>query len=254
MSSTSELYNKKCYCIKCSNNQQGYSFVSTRTLQRHNKRAKYEDMERSERTTSNQQTGPMEAMGGQTNLPVWEGAPISVNEVAFSNESNGKSSDGDKNDNDEESNGGEESEDNEENIVEIEVEEFDTEDPFATPNMPENSVHRFIATFVVMFASRYVVNKGAVVLIEFINKLLLIYKQDFQLPKSYVYQSLTRALKILFLHPNFKQKIMHWNQEFKITDTLCDVYDSEAWTDLKDNDDEIFVEHPRSLMLTLNID
>ncbi|OAD81287.1 hypothetical protein PHYBLDRAFT_161902 [Phycomyces blakesleeanus NRRL 1555(-)] len=135
-------------------------------------------------TTSNQQTGPMEAMGGQTNSPVWEGAPISDDEVAFSNESNGKSSDGDENDNDEESNGGKESEDNEENIVEIEVEEFDTEDPFATPNMPENPVHRFIATFVVMFASCYVVNKGAVVLIEFINKLLSIYKQDFQLPVS----------------------------------------------------------------------
>ncbi|OAD71936.1 hypothetical protein PHYBLDRAFT_146921 [Phycomyces blakesleeanus NRRL 1555(-)] len=277
----------------------------------HNKRARYEDLERSERnvsvqrnlmdidfeTTSNQQTGPMEAMGGQTSSPVWEGAPISDNEIAFSNESNGKSSDGDENDNDEKSNGNEESEDNEENIVEIEVKEFNNKDLFATPNMPENPVHRFIATFVVMFASCYVVNKGAVILIKFINKLLSIYKQDFQLPvrlsglqsitgfsamtkeikrfvvcqnchkvyeesvsaplncdfvklgahttcncklmvqslsgdlvakKSYVYQSLTHALKILFLRPNFEQKIMHWNQEFKITDTLCDVYDGEA--------------------------
>ncbi|OAD66238.1 hypothetical protein PHYBLDRAFT_152562 [Phycomyces blakesleeanus NRRL 1555(-)] len=50
--------------------------------------------------------------------------------------------------------------------------------------MPENPVRRTIATFVVMFASRYVVNKSAVVLIEFINKLLTIYEQDFQLPLS----------------------------------------------------------------------
>ncbi|OAD75512.1 hypothetical protein PHYBLDRAFT_64428 [Phycomyces blakesleeanus NRRL 1555(-)] len=301
MSSTSELYNKKCYCTKCSNNQQGYSFVSTQTLQHHNKRARYEDMERSERNISVQRNLmdiDFETMCSQTNSPVWEGAAISDNEVAFSNESNGESSDGDENDN-------------------------DKENSFATPNMPENLVHRFIATFVIMFASHYVVNKGADVLIEFINKLLSIYEQDFQLPvrlsgpqsmtgfsamtkgikrfvvcqdchkvyeesvpaplncdfiklgahtacncklmvqslsgglvakKSYVYQSLTHALKILFLYPNFEQKIMHWNQEFKITDTLCDVYNGEAWTDLKDNDNEFFVEHPRSLMLTLNID
>ncbi|OAD67774.1 hypothetical protein PHYBLDRAFT_174092 [Phycomyces blakesleeanus NRRL 1555(-)] len=150
----------------------------------YNKRARYEDMERSERnidfeTTSNQQTGPMEAMGSQTNSPVWKGAPISDDEVAFSNESNGESSDGDENDNDEERDGGEESEDDEENIVEIEVKEFNIEDSFATPNMPESPVHRFIATFVVIFASCYVINKGTVVLIEIINKLLSIYKQDF---------------------------------------------------------------------------
>ncbi|OAD81159.1 hypothetical protein PHYBLDRAFT_72980 [Phycomyces blakesleeanus NRRL 1555(-)] len=365
MSSTSELYNKKCYCTKCSDNQQGYSFVSTQTFQCHNKRARYEDMERNVsvqrnlvdidfETTSNQQTRPIEAIGSRTNSSVWEGAPISDNEIAFSNvvfqflkafflyyiwlleciycltsvgvtimtsshksiwittsnELNDESSDGDENDNDEESNGSEESEDDEENIVEIEVEEFDTEDPFATTNMPENPVHRFIATFVVMFVSHYVVNKGTVVLIEFIKKLLSIYKQDFQLPvslsglqsmtelsvmtkeikrfvvcqdcykvyeesvaaplncdfiklgahttcncklMSYVYQSLKRALKILFLCLDFEQKIMHWNQEFKITAILCDVCDGEAWTDLKGNDNEIFVENFCSLMLTLNI-
>ncbi|OAD73579.1 hypothetical protein PHYBLDRAFT_186843 [Phycomyces blakesleeanus NRRL 1555(-)] len=39
------------------------------------------------------------------------------------------------------------------------------------PDMPENPVHRIITTFVVMLDTRYVANKGAVILIKFINKL-----------------------------------------------------------------------------------
>ncbi|OAD78120.1 hypothetical protein PHYBLDRAFT_164994 [Phycomyces blakesleeanus NRRL 1555(-)] len=124
---------------------------------------------------------------GQTSSPVWEEAPMSDNDnVLVENEEiHNSESNSDESGNDEESSGDDESsnskesKEDDEDVVEIEVEEFVDEDPFATPNIPENSVHRFIATFVVMFASRYVVNKSAVVLIEFINKLLTIYEQDF---------------------------------------------------------------------------
>ncbi|OAD74559.1 hypothetical protein PHYBLDRAFT_167965 [Phycomyces blakesleeanus NRRL 1555(-)] len=75
--------------------------------------------------------------------------------------------------------------------------------------MPENPVHRFIATFTVLFASRYVVNKGSVVLIEFINELLKIYGQDFQLPESLAglhkmtgFLSITKGIKRFVSCPN----------------------------------------------------
>ncbi|OAD68355.1 C2H2-type zinc finger transcription factor [Phycomyces blakesleeanus NRRL 1555(-)] len=74
----------------------------------------------------------------------------------------------------------------EEEGVKTDVEEFVNEDPFNAPNMPENPVHQFIATFAVLFISRYVINKGAAILIEFINQLLKIYGEDFQLPTSLI--------------------------------------------------------------------
>ncbi|OAD65787.1 hypothetical protein PHYBLDRAFT_175749 [Phycomyces blakesleeanus NRRL 1555(-)] len=75
--------------------------------------------------------------------------------------------------------------------------------------MSENPVHRFIATFTVLFASCYVVNKGSIVFIEFINKLLKIYGQDFQLPESQAglhkktgFLSITKGIKQFVLCPN----------------------------------------------------
>ncbi|OAD66759.1 hypothetical protein PHYBLDRAFT_70250 [Phycomyces blakesleeanus NRRL 1555(-)] len=199
MSSTSNTHNKKCFCNECKNNQGGYSLVQRQTAQRHNKRARYEAFKRSEMDTFaqsssmevdvetflSQEAGPLEISVGQTNSPFWEANIMSDNDnMTIDNEVVDNADDDNDMNNDEEESKEVEEVEGVEDIVEIEVEEFDNEDPFATPDMPENPVHRFIATFVVMFASRYVVNKGAVVLIEFINKLLMIYEQDFQLPLS----------------------------------------------------------------------
>ncbi|OAD67065.1 hypothetical protein PHYBLDRAFT_166755 [Phycomyces blakesleeanus NRRL 1555(-)] len=194
MSTIPELYNEKCHCAGCSQNDLGYSFVARRTAQRHNKRARLNAI-RCERDMSTQrnmmevddepilthQPGALEESYTQTNSPVWEGASMSDTEdVSVTNDaiSNGDNDDSGSNSN-------EISEDeSEDDVIELDDNELNSEDPFATPDMPQNPVHRFIATFVVMFASRYVVDKGAVVLIEFINKLLTIYEQDFQLPLS----------------------------------------------------------------------
>ncbi|OAD65938.1 hypothetical protein PHYBLDRAFT_152965 [Phycomyces blakesleeanus NRRL 1555(-)] len=204
-------------------------------------------------TTPNQQTKPMEAMCSQTNTLVYKRAPISDNKVAFTNESNGESNNGNENDNDKESNSREESEDDEDDIVEIEVKEFDS--------------------------------KGQS--IEFFNKLLLIYKQNFQLPLSLSglqsmtgFSAMTKEIKRLVtcqdcykmyeesipapFNCDFiklcahtacdcKLMIQSLSGEFKITHTLCNIYDGEAWTGLKDNNNKIFVENFRSLMMTLNI-
>ncbi|OAD80862.1 hypothetical protein PHYBLDRAFT_161501 [Phycomyces blakesleeanus NRRL 1555(-)] len=188
MSSTSNTHNNKCFCNECKNNQEGYSLVQRRTAQRHTKKTRYKAFEKNTSAQSSsmevdvetflfQEAGPLEILISQTNSPFWKANIMSENDdMTIDNDT-----DNDK----------EESEEVEDiieikvkDIVEIKVKEFDNEDPFATPNMPENPVHRFITTFVVMFASHYVVNKGAVVLIKFINKLLTIYKQDFQLPLS----------------------------------------------------------------------
>ncbi|OAD68357.1 hypothetical protein PHYBLDRAFT_173355 [Phycomyces blakesleeanus NRRL 1555(-)] len=189
----------ECFCNECKNNQEGYSLVQRRTAQRHNKRARYEAFERSEidisaqsssmevdvETFLSQEAGPSEILVSQTNSPFWEANIMSDNNnMTIDNEVIDNADDDNDAENDEEESEEVKKVEEVEDIVEIEVEEFDNEDPFSTPNMPENPVHRFIATFVVMFTSCYVVNKGAVVLIEFINKLLTIYEQDFQLPLS----------------------------------------------------------------------
>ncbi|OAD66837.1 hypothetical protein PHYBLDRAFT_70172 [Phycomyces blakesleeanus NRRL 1555(-)] len=124
-------------------------------------------------------TRSLEESYTQTNSPVWEGASMSDTEdVSVTNDA---ISNGDNDDSGSNSNKINENE-SEDDIIDLDSNELNSEDPFATPDMPRNPVHRFIATFVVMFASRYVIDKGAVVLIEFINKLLTIYEQDFQLP------------------------------------------------------------------------
>ncbi|OAD71781.1 hypothetical protein PHYBLDRAFT_72737 [Phycomyces blakesleeanus NRRL 1555(-)] len=144
------------------------------------------------------QLGALEESYTQTKLPVWEGASMSDTEdVSVTNDmiSNGDNDDS-------RSNSNEISEDeSEDDVIELNDNELNSEDVcspnevltsktysqlqqlsiliYNTPDMPQNPVHRFIATFVVMFASHYVVDKGAVVLIKFINKLLTIYEQDF---------------------------------------------------------------------------
>ncbi|OAD67131.1 hypothetical protein PHYBLDRAFT_174515 [Phycomyces blakesleeanus NRRL 1555(-)] len=196
MSSTSNTHNKKCFCNEYKNNQEGYSLVQRQTAQCHNKRARYEAFERNTSVQSSsmevdietflfQETGPSKILVGQTNSPFWEANIMSDNDdMTIDNEVIDNADYDNNTDNNKEKSKEVEEVEKVEDNVEIEVEEFNNEDPFATPNMSENLVHRFIATFVIMFASRYVVNKGAVVLIEFINKLLTIYKQDFQLPLS----------------------------------------------------------------------
>ncbi|OAD66175.1 hypothetical protein PHYBLDRAFT_175470 [Phycomyces blakesleeanus NRRL 1555(-)] len=192
MSSTIKQNFEECYCTKCIKNYKGYTLVSKRTAQCHGKKAALKDAIRSElafilntgaqRHVMNidaksilvQESGSVEVLACQSDLPVLDISPMSVdyevdvdfNDIDFEYESN----------------------ENAKDTVDIDVEEVDTEclyeNMFSNSSMPENPVHRFIATFTVLFASRYVVNKGAVVLIEFINKLLKIYKQDFQLPTS----------------------------------------------------------------------
>ncbi|KAI9003066.1 hypothetical protein CLU79DRAFT_841448 [Phycomyces nitens] len=183
MSSASSIYNVKCYCTVCGDNEEGYTFVTRRTAQHHNKRARVEE---AFRTSRDSQISAMEVdtgsilihqpgaaeESGQTNVPVSEPAFMFDNDVSIGNddEDNGAGNGNDS--------------DDEEDVVEIELEELDVEAPFGAPGMPENPVHKFVAIFAVLFISRYVVNKGSVVLIEFINELLKIYEQDFQLPTS----------------------------------------------------------------------
>ncbi|OAD74082.1 hypothetical protein PHYBLDRAFT_167511 [Phycomyces blakesleeanus NRRL 1555(-)] len=192
MSSTIEQNFEECYCTKCIKNYNGYTLVSKRTAQRHGKKASLKDAIRSElafilntdvqRHVMNidaesilvQESESVEVLACQSDLPILDISPMSVdydidvdfNDMDFEYESN----------------------ENAKDTVDIDVEEVDTEcsyeNMFSNSSMPENPVHKFIATFTVLFASCYVVNKGTVVLIEFINKLLKIYKQDFQLPMS----------------------------------------------------------------------
>ncbi|OAD78420.1 hypothetical protein PHYBLDRAFT_140506 [Phycomyces blakesleeanus NRRL 1555(-)] len=160
MFSTPQPYNKKCYCAGCSQNELVYSSVAGKTAQRHNKRARLDAIRCESGTQSTEEAC------GQTNSPAWEGTPVSDDEnVPVTNEEIHNSKyNGDEN---------KENDNEDEDVVKVEVEEFVNEDPFAPPppDMPENPVHRIITTFVVMLALRYVVNKGAVILITFINKL-----------------------------------------------------------------------------------
>ncbi|OAD81251.1 hypothetical protein PHYBLDRAFT_72763 [Phycomyces blakesleeanus NRRL 1555(-)] len=240
MSSTIEQNLEECYCTECIKNYNGYILVSKRTVQHHGKKAALKDAIRSElasilntgaqRHIMNvgvesivvQKSGSVEVLARQSDLSVLDISPMSVdyevdvnfNDMNFEYESNGNAKD----------------------TVDIDVEEVDTEcsyeNMFSNSSMPENPVHRFITTFTMQFASRYVVNKGAVVLIKFINELLKIYEQDFQLPTS------LPGLQCMM----------------GFLDTMCDVYNVAVWKELKDSNGASFVEQPRLLMLTLNID
>ncbi|OAD73075.1 hypothetical protein PHYBLDRAFT_146386 [Phycomyces blakesleeanus NRRL 1555(-)] len=157
-----QMYNTDCHCTRCNNNDQGVSQVLRYTVQRHNKRVRFEAEKRSM---------GVDTENGQANSPILDTVSIFDNDVFVGNNYNGNESnmtdDNDSNDN------------SKEDTAKIYVEEFNNEDPFAASGMLENPVHRFIAIFTVLFASRYVVNKSSVVLIEFINELLKIYGQDF---------------------------------------------------------------------------
>ncbi|OAD68829.1 hypothetical protein PHYBLDRAFT_149840 [Phycomyces blakesleeanus NRRL 1555(-)] len=210
------------------------------------------------KTISTHQSGITEEAYVQTSSPFWEDASMSDdNNVLVGNkEIHNSENNSDVSSNDEESSGDDENSNDKENkdddkdVVEIKVEEFVDEDPFATPNMSESLVHRFIAKFVVMFASRYVINKGTVVLIEFINKLLTIYKQDFQLPLSLPglqcmtgFSAMTKGVK-----------------KFVVCQDCYKVYEESVSAPFHcdfvklDKDSVQFVQDSRSLMLTINID
>ncbi|OAD66829.1 hypothetical protein PHYBLDRAFT_174852 [Phycomyces blakesleeanus NRRL 1555(-)] len=181
-----QMNNTECHCTRCNNIDQGVSRVLRRTAQRHNKRAIFE-------VIPTYQSDSMEAMDGQAYSPILDAVSTFDNDVFVVGHTNDNNSD----------------ENGEEDFANIDVEEFDSEDPFAASGMPKNPVHRFIATFTVLFASRYVVNKGSVVLIEFINKLLKIYRQHFQLPESLTglhkmtgFSSITKGIKRFVSCPN----------------------------------------------------
>ncbi|OAD74839.1 hypothetical protein PHYBLDRAFT_144199 [Phycomyces blakesleeanus NRRL 1555(-)] len=257
MSTIPELYNKKCHCAGCSQNDLGYSFVARRTAQRHNKRARLNAI-RCEKAILTHQSGALEESYTQTNSSVWEGASMSDTEdVSVTNDtiSNGDNDDSGSNSN-------EISEDkSEDNVIELDNNELISE-------------------------GQLVVDKGAIVLIEFINKLLTIYEQDFQLPLSLpglqcmtgfsvmtkgikqfvvcqdchkVYKesasvpshcdfvklgahsscncqlTKTSALSAL-VAKRFRDKIRPWNHELKMVNMMCDIYNGAMWKELKDKD------------------
>ncbi|OAD65482.1 C2H2-type zinc finger transcription factor [Phycomyces blakesleeanus NRRL 1555(-)] len=165
----------------------GYSLVTSRTAEHHIRKDELERIERldmAERlanTVQEEQMMDVDTQYDQANSPDLNAATMADN-VSVDNEIsevNGNDSDIERDMNSDSGSGEEEG-------VETDVEEFVNEDPFDAPNMPENPVHWFIATFAVLFISRYVVNKGAAILIEFINQLLKIYGKDFQLPTSLI--------------------------------------------------------------------
>ncbi|OAD73064.1 hypothetical protein PHYBLDRAFT_169320 [Phycomyces blakesleeanus NRRL 1555(-)] len=184
---STQTHTLDCHCIKCHNSHQKSSYAAKCTETHRNKRARVEDtrifentamrnmdVDTEDRKKTNKllysifvliptsRSNSVEAIDSQANLPFLDTASM------FDN-------DRDNNDFD----------DNvEDEVNEIEIEDFNSEDPFAASDMPENEVYQFIAIFTVLFASRYVIDKGAAVLIEFINNLLRIYDQDFQLPTS----------------------------------------------------------------------
>ncbi|OAD68816.1 C2H2-type zinc finger transcription factor [Phycomyces blakesleeanus NRRL 1555(-)] len=179
--------NVVCRCAQCSRNSQGYSLVTSRTAEHHIRKDELERIERldmAERlanTVQEEQMMDVDTQYDQADSPDSNAATMADNVSVDDeiSEVNGNDSDIERDMNSDSGSGEEEG-------VETDVEEFVNEDPFDAPNMPENPVHRFIATFAVLFISRYVVNKGAAVLIEFINQLLKIYGKDFQLPTSLI--------------------------------------------------------------------
>ena len=74
--------------------------------------------------------------------------------------------------------------------------------------------------------------------------------------KEYVYNSLVHTLQVLFSRPEFENQINEWRQRGSHEDMMFDVYDAAMWTKISDcdNPNMPFVEHRRSLLLTLNVD
>ncbi|OAD72419.1 C2H2-type zinc finger transcription factor [Phycomyces blakesleeanus NRRL 1555(-)] len=187
MPSIPHCRNVVCRCAQCNRNSQRYSLVTSRTAECHIRKDELERIERldtAERlanTVQEEQMMDVDTQYDQAGSPDSNAATMADNVSVDDeiSEVNGNDSDIERDTNSDSGSGKEEG-------VETDIEEFVNEDPFDAPNMPENPVHQFIATFAVLFILRYVVNKGATVLIEFINQLLKIYSKDFQLPTSLI--------------------------------------------------------------------
>ncbi|KAG2216480.1 hypothetical protein INT45_014040 [Circinella minor] len=73
--------------------------------------------------------------------------------------------------------------------------------------------------------------------------------------KKYAYYPLEDSLKRLFMRDNFEEKIEPWKSRPMEPGLFNDVYNGMMWYDLLDSSTGLpFIETPRSLMLTLNID
>lgn len=75
-------------------------------------------------------------------------------------------------------------------------------------------------------------------------------------PKEvHAYHSLIASLQLLFARPGFESDINEWRSRNVPEDTLFDIYDGDMWFGIPDADDpnEPFVNHRRSLLLTLNV-
>lgn len=74
--------------------------------------------------------------------------------------------------------------------------------------------------------------------------------------KVFAYNSLIANLTVLFNRLGFEKQINEWRARKVPTASLFDVYDGRMWYEIRDadSDREVFVEHNRSLLLTLNVD
>lgn len=72
--------------------------------------------------------------------------------------------------------------------------------------------------------------------------------------KQYAYLPLEESLQRLFRRQGFEEMIGKWRDHQYRAETVTDVYDGMRWRTLLDNNDRPFVDDPRSLMLTLNVD
>lgn len=73
--------------------------------------------------------------------------------------------------------------------------------------------------------------------------------------KVCAYHSVVASIQNLFLRPGFEEQINEWRKRKFPADSFFDKYDGEMWTSIRDLDkSEPFVEHRRSLLLTLNVD
>ncbi|OAD66774.1 hypothetical protein PHYBLDRAFT_152044 [Phycomyces blakesleeanus NRRL 1555(-)] len=87
------------------------------------------------------------------------------------------------------------------------------------------------------------------------NPLFSDTKADRPVPLMVVpYNLLKNALAQHFAKPGFEYQIVQWRSRETVNSILLDVYDGAMWSELLDEDDEPFVNHNRSLMLTLNVD
>ncbi|OAD79371.1 hypothetical protein PHYBLDRAFT_58422 [Phycomyces blakesleeanus NRRL 1555(-)] len=145
---STQTHTLDCHCIKCHNSHKKFSYTAKRTETHCNKRARVEaamrNMDVDTEVILTSQSNSVEVMDGQTNSPFLD--VISM----FDN---------DRDDNDFDDNA-------EDKVNEIEIENFSSEDLSAAYYMPKNEVYQFTVTF------------------TFINNLLRVYNQDFQLPIS----------------------------------------------------------------------